>query len=310
MIAGAAVLLGRTMMGRWLNHLSLYSAGFGISLAAYATGLINYHPISAESWVILASAAVALYLGSAAVLFSHRQTNAESNLLVDMRSLRWAIFVLAGCGIVAVIVQAQQTIHEFGSLTDALLKSAVQVYALRMRGGLGGEPYLIFVSLAACALSGAYAALRGRLTVPGVLPFAVLVAQGILSMQRAGLVIAGIVFVFAYAYSPKPQAAKFGAAFKWTVVAVGIAVLGLFFLVGGHRGMYAEWPGETAELVRLSNYWPDLPSDFVYISSPGPTLTQYVEHPELAPKGLFASYTLQSLYRLLSKVGFQTNVPY
>jgi hypothetical protein len=305
-----AVVLGRVMMGRWLNHLSLYSAGFGLSLSAYATGLIEYHPISTESWLMIVAGTAAFYLGSAAVLFSWKSEARPTTLCVDVKKLRYMIYALSACGALAVLAQVGQVAHEFGSLSEAILTSAVKVYGLRMKGELGGEPYLLFMNYAACALSGGYVALRGRVTTPGVLPLLLILASVVLSMQRAALVITGLTFLFAYMFAPRRQSVTLTAGVKWITGVAGLVILATLILIGGHRGMYKAFPGQTPALTEIGKHWADFPAHFIYISSPGPTLTQYLEHPELAPKGLFASYTLQSVYRLLSKVGFETNVPY
>jgi oligosaccharide repeat unit polymerase len=305
-----AVVLGRVMMGRWLNHLSLYSAGFGLSLSAYATGLIEYHPISTESWVVICAAAFSLFLGSAAVLFTSQPTDSKPCPAQSSARLTLIIALLSTLSLISLVLQAHEIAKEFGGLFIGIIENSNRIYSMRMRGALAGEPYLLFFSYSATALAGAYTAARGRLTVTALFPVVVSGLSGLLSMQRTGFVISVVLFIFSLTFAPRPRGFQISRGLAVTAVVITIVTGAAFLLVGSQRGMYRTFQGQTPALTEIGKHWADFPAHFIYISSPGPTLTQYLEHPELAPKGLFASYTLQSVYRLLSKVGFETNVPY
>jgi len=43
--AAVGMAAGRWLMGRWFNHVTLYSAVWGLSLGLYALDLIQYYPI-------------------------------------------------------------------------------------------------------------------------------------------------------------------------------------------------------------------------------------------------------------------------
>ncbi|HXZ42725.1 MAG TPA: O-antigen ligase family protein [Terriglobales bacterium] len=63
----AATILGRLLLGRWLNHLSILSALFGTVLVLFAAGLIGANPISSAGWLYLLAGWVCA--GLASVMF-------------------------------------------------------------------------------------------------------------------------------------------------------------------------------------------------------------------------------------------------
>lgn len=309
-VAVSAVVLGRLMMGRWLNHLSLYSFGFGVSLAAYALNWLPYCPISAEAWIVIVAGGIAVFLGSGAVLFSFRPFRTNGSTAIDDRMLGLVIVALSLVAAISLLLQVRDMTREFGGLLPALIEHSNDVYRYRMEGKLAGEPYLVLFAYPASALAGAYIASQGRLTLTALLPVLVNAIGAILSMQRSGLVISGVLFVFAFMYSPRAGFFVLGKGLRWTLVVALALVTAIMFLIGGQRGMYMAFNGQKPALTQLSSYWGDIPSHYMYLSSPGPTLSQYMQRPEVARKDLFGYFTFQAVYRLLTKVGFNTGVPY
>lgn len=309
-IAAVAVALGRVMMGRWLNHLSLYSMGFGVSLAAYSLHWLPYSPISAEAWIVMVAGGAAVFLGSGAVLFTFRPSRTTASTVSDDRMLGVVIVVFSLVAAISLLLQVRDMRREFGGLLVALIEHSNDVYGYRMEGKLAGEPYLFLFAYPASALAGAFTASQGKLTLKATLPVLVNAIGGILSMQRSGLVISGILFVFAFIYSPRTRKFAIGKRLQWTVAVLLLLVTTMFLLIGGQRGMYAAFNGQKPVLTELSRHWRDIPTHYLYVSAPGPTLSQYMQRPEVAHKELFGYFTFQALYRLLAKCGFDTNVPY
>ena len=55
-----AVLLGKVLMGRWVNHLSVYSGIWTVSLGLYSLKWIPYHTLTTEAWLYIALAGTVL----------------------------------------------------------------------------------------------------------------------------------------------------------------------------------------------------------------------------------------------------------
>ncbi|HXZ40406.1 MAG TPA: O-antigen polymerase [Terriglobales bacterium] len=308
----AGVYIARRLLGSWVNHLSIYSVTWGLSLSAYELGLIVYNPICTEAWLYIAVAWVSVFLGAALVVFSMRKQALGNVVMPDFNPsfLRITIWVLSLLTVVSLIQQIRQIQAEFGGLTEALVLNPNDVYVSRAAGELGGVPYLGFFELPAACLAGLYTARLRKLTFTALLPILVAAAASVISMQRAGLLIAAPLFVYAFIFSRTSRRIRLSKRWIATLAASSVVLFGAFLLIGSHRGSYMYHSGQTQELNNFAEYMSGLPSLYFYVSATGPTLSQYLLHPEVDTYSFFGSNTFAPVCRLLAKLGFRTSVPY
>jgi oligosaccharide repeat unit polymerase len=308
----AGIGVSRLLLGAWINHLSIYCATWGVSLFAYELALVAYNPICAEAWVYIVVAWASLFLGSALVVFAAGKRNLQKPVMPEFNPnyLRIPIIIFILIGTVSLIQQMKQMQAEFGGVFSALVLNPNEIYEKRFEGELSGVPYLFFLGSPAACLAGAYTARVGKLTFTGVLPLLWAAVSGLLSMQRAGLLISAPLFLYAYLFAPKKHG--FRISKRWLIITAATLVVlsGFFLLIGSHRGSYAYQTGQTQSLNNAADYVAGFPSLYLYLSITGPTFSQYLLHPELDNYSFFGSNSFAPIWRLLSKLGFLTYVPY
>jgi oligosaccharide repeat unit polymerase len=306
------VLLSRWMLGGWVNHLSIYSVTWSISLFAYQLGLIAYNPICTEAWLYIAVAWMSVFLGAALVVLAKREHDGGPAIMPEFNPnyLRIPIIVLSLLGTVSLIQQIRQMQAEFGGVLSVLLLSPNEIYARRFEGELGGVPYLFFLGVPATCLAGAYTARVKKITVTALLPLLWAFAGAVISMQRAGVLIAAPLFAYAYIFSPRSQRFTVSKRGVMVLVLVVLLLFGFFILIGSHRGSYQYHAGQARALSTISDYASGFPSLYLYVSMAAPTFSQYLMHPEVDTYSFFASNTFAPVWRLLAKLGFRTYVPY
>ena len=303
------LLVARWLCGRWLNHLSLYTTVWTASLFALSLNLIHYHHIVLEAWIYIFVAWLSIYLGTAIVrLMSPRTANREFPDL-NMKRLRTAILVLSltGLGSTAMLAMNIVRMLDAEGLFVALMENGNQIYGMRFEGEVSGLMYLVFLPYAGCVLAGIYTARLGKITLTGTMPLAVMLLDGIVSMQRAGMFVGAVLLFLAYLFTPKASKSHVPIWQKITAVSV---VLVVFLLVTASRGGAASFEGETQTLADAGDSVSVLPSLYFYASGPVACFSEYLKNPGRDGKALWGRYMFASIYRFLSKFGLDTYVPY
>jgi oligosaccharide repeat unit polymerase len=280
------------------------------SLCAYQLRLINYNYISGEAWIFIFAAWIALYMGTAwAGLFDSSDRSRQRQLFPgNQGSLGKAIIVLSCAGMASSVVLAWNIVHSLDSqLLLALIDQGNKIYTMRFDGDLSGLMYVGFLPYAASALAGAYASRIGRITFVSVLPLLAMTVDGILSMQRGGILISIVLFV-AGAYITPSKTPLY--VVRWQIAACLGLLLAGFLYVTMVRGVPAEFEGQGATLNRISDVVPSLPSLYMYVSAPPAGLSAYLQHPASDGNSFLGRYTFAPAYRLLAKLGWNTYVPY
>lgn len=311
----AAMVVGRAMLSRWFNHLTVYSAIWGSVLILVHSHLIYYNSISAMAWFYIVSAWMCLYLGSATVLLVRGKSLNKSvgeNLEIagPLKNVIWLFSLVALFGLVE---QAQSVIREFGSLWVAVFAQGNMLYHARVdypELGLAGASYIGTFAPAACALSGIYTARVGKLTIAGLAPLALVALSGVLTMGRATTILAIVWFGTAFLYTPR---AKF-KVYKWqaivgAILAVSVLVGGIS-LVSGTRGLAVNDYSVSPAMERASNYAPLLPPLFFYGTGSVVGFSNYLENQDRNPHAFWGMYTFAPILRGLSHLGLDTQVPF
>ncbi|MEI7907074.1 MAG: hypothetical protein WCI84_06910 [Bacteroidota bacterium] len=64
------IAIGRMTFGKWFNHVSVYSATWCVTLSLYEMRFIQYYPIEARTWMIIATGWLSFLFGSVTVAFA------------------------------------------------------------------------------------------------------------------------------------------------------------------------------------------------------------------------------------------------
>lgn len=306
----AMIVLARFMRGRWVNHLSLYSSIWTLSLFAYQLRLINYNYISLEAWVFILTAWIAIYVGSGWVSLLGLSTSVRRGDMVlgNQRALKIAIVCLSCAGLASSVTLAWNIMRSLDSgLLIALIDEGNKIYTLRFNGDLSGVMYIGFLPYAASALAGAYTARLGRVTFIGLLPLIAMTVDGVLSMQRGGILIAIVLFLVGVCMVPSKKKLRLA---KWQVATALTLLVAGFFYVTMVRGVPVEFENQGGTLNAVADVFPSFPSLYMYVSAPSAGLSAYLVHPESDGDPFWGRYTFAPFYRLLAKLGLDTYVPY
>jgi oligosaccharide repeat unit polymerase len=304
------MLIARWVCGRWFNHLSLYSFVWSVSVLALQSHLIAYHAVVPEAWFHIFVAWLAIYAGTAIFRLASPPAPVAKREFpnLNMSRLRDVILVFSLAGFASTAVLAVNIVRRLNlGLILALMQQANQIYSLRFNGEVSGLTYVVFLPYAGCVLAGIYAARLGRVTLIGTMPLVAMLLDGIVSMQRAGILYGILLFSFSYFFTPK--SAKLLVP-TWQKIAVTGAALLAFLLVTFHRGGTPVYAGEQETLVRAGDVVSILPPLYLYASGPIVCFSEYLKHPEEDGKDLWGRYMFASIYRFLSKFGADTYVPY
>ncbi len=306
----AGVLLGRVLMKRWYNHLTIYSFLWTLCLTFTTFRLILYYNISSEAWFFIILSWFMLNVGSFAVIFAHRATqrSVESSdvdrkpkfsFSLDLKFLSRSIVILSIISLFAIIIQLLLVVSIFGSFGTALMHASL-LYGIRAGGELGGIPYLTSFPLAASCLAGIYTALRKKLTLLAVVPAILAGFHGIIVMGRTNLLIAGALFLTALFYTPHKRFMNRKVVIS--IVLVVVLVLGAFTFISSSRGFFEQFKYESREMASVRSVIVFMPSVYFYISAPPVAFSEYLL---LGEENFFpGTYTFKPVFNILSKIGF------
>jgi oligosaccharide repeat unit polymerase len=310
-IWGAAMTcLARIICQSWLNHLSLYTFIWTLSLGTYELHWIRYNSISGEAWLYVFMAWIALYLGTAVVMVRRqpppRQPTAES-----LRRLKNAIVLLSVGGLCSCVELARQVMRDVDpNLLVAVTVGAPKIYAAGFEetGEFTGIPYLGFLPFAASALAGAYAARRGRMNWICLFPLLVATITGVLSVSRWAMLLSGALFLVSYCLTPKFKPIYL-SRFQKGLIAL-VCAGGIVFSTVSRIDLASSLGDQSSTLNEISDWVPVAPSLYFYLSGPPVGLSAYLRDPGREANLAWGRYTFASVYRFLSKLGLATHVPF
>jgi oligosaccharide repeat unit polymerase len=309
--SACSAYLGRAWFQRYLNPLTLYSAMWGICLIAYELRLLQYYALSVQAWIYVLLAWTTFHMGvGTSVLFSAGAKNNSLKPTVDIRRLQRVILVLCAIGAISIISQVTVLTREFGSVLTAIVLQPGDVYLGRTNGEFSFFPYVAACLFTGCCLGGVHCAGRGRLSLTSLLPLSLAVINAMLGMARGGALIAGFLFVVSFVLTPKSSRIDVPVWQKSLgVLIVGSLLIGEFAFVSTTRHLQTDFPGRTDAIDRVTEYIPPFPSLYSNISAPPVAFSMYLDTPSEYQQGFWGMNTFAPIYRLLTKLGFQLEVP-
>jgi oligosaccharide repeat unit polymerase len=323
LIAGIlSVFLGRWMFGKWFNHVALYGAIWGGSLALFCAGFVPYYPLAFETWVVIIAGWIGFILGSASVvcarfalgLSTHEEgRSARDEMEPDLRMFTIVLWVLNTIVVFDMIHLIRVISHLIGGLNNFFAVAGF-LYHLRVTGGIPGAiPYLSGSALSGCLLGGIYIARRGTVRLVALIPLVVIIINSMLSLDRGTIITAAVLFASGYAIESKKdtrvRSALQGTKIRRIIslaVAVALIVTGLEF-IRSNRGIAENYFVAGSALSRLQGSSFVTPSIFFYVTGHFGVLNQYlrkdIEH------NIVGRYTLAPIWRTFANIGFDTKVP-
>jgi len=323
-LAGGAstVVIGRWMFGKWFNHVSLYGGIWSASLALFELKLINYYPLEPETWIVIIGAWLAFVFGSLMVVLARFALGSPlaapltglsmETTGLEQRSMRTILWVLNVVSLFAALQHWYIVVKKFGSVENVVVFGNL-VYSLRVAGEFPGMlPYFDSLALSASFLAGVYTASRKKIELVAMLPLAIIVILEIANMARSKIVMAAVLFIAGLFLNPRRSAPRVSRSPSWgfrgatgIIVSIALLIAGLEF-IRGTRGSIESIPAATRSLEKLRGSSFITPSIYMYVTIPHGVLNQYlkqdIEHTSIG------SNMLAPVYRLLSKLGFDTPV--
>lgn len=319
----SGILVSRALLGRWFNHLALYSLIWGVGMAAYALRLINYKPMSGEVWLIVcygwaafAAGACLIPLGRAAlgIVPEDRVEGVPRSVArLELRLLAISIVLLSLIGLIGALQHWSVLISRFGSVAMVIVRGNL-IYRMRVSDELPGMiPYVDSSALAAAFLAGVYSARSGRIRPIALLPLLVIIVGDIALVGRAKMLNAIVLFLSAY-FVGRLGSGTMGLRLpvaRWKRVVGLLLVVALFLaaaeFVRGFRGTFERFRGASRRLSKLERNILITPSLYMYISSHPAVLNAYWkaggEHP------FPGSNTFAPVFRILARFGLADDVP-
>jgi oligosaccharide repeat unit polymerase len=319
-ISIAAILLGRALLHRWFNQITLYVVVWSVSLLFFQFRLLNYYPLETETWIVILDGFLAFVFGTITVFFARFATQHqkiqlpihrnERYLALEVKILPRVIWVLSIISLMAVLQHWYVLLKMFGSIQNVVVMGGV-LYAMRLKNAISGTiPYLGALALPAMLFAGRYASVAGRFRPVVIVPIVTVVIGAVSDMGRANLFISGLLFLSGYMLSKTSgktvqTGAKAARLQKVLTLLVGAGLLiGTAELVRSNRGMVESIEGASPTLQRLQAASFITPSIYEYFTIHHGVLNQYLKLDQEHPG--WGENTFGPVYRILSKFGFDT----
>jgi len=302
--------LARFVCGNWLNHLALYTFIWTLTLGAYELHWIRYNPISAEAWLYIFLAWIAIYLGTAMLMGQRKQPPCPPSEEA-LRRLKTVIILFSLAGVASCVVLAIEIMKEIDpNLFVALSVGAGRIYAAEFEetGQFVGIPYLAFLPFAASALAGVYGAWRGRIDWVSFFPLSVACITGVLSVSRYSMMLSAALFGFSFLLTPKTKPIYLSRIQK--ILLVVACAGGIVFVSVVRTDLGLSLTEQSTTLNGMSEWISFAPSLYFYISGPPVGLSEYLNDSSREANLPWGRYTFASAYRFLSKLGLATPVPF
>jgi oligosaccharide repeat unit polymerase len=312
----SSLILGKTLFGRWFNHLSLYVSVWAPMILLYEMKLIRYHDLTPSTLILIFLSYFCFVLGILTYISAKekkavdkiisKRDNIDWLMLNDGKHLRFLSWLTALIALAAVIQNWMVLIKMFGDVTTVLINASV-VYRLRIERKIEGQiPYLFLFGYVSVFFAAMYTALRNKFSLISFFPFIPVILKEISQVSRAGILLAMfeylITFLLFKFYLKKHNPEKLVKSNKKLIVGVSIIIIVIIFsasLVRISRGSTENIVGATSQLKSQEDNLFLSPSMYLYFSGHVGALNKFIQSED--QKTLFAEHTLFGLYSIISK---------
>ena len=157
-VSGIGMVAGKVLLNRWYNHVTLYSAVWGLTLVLYSIGLIHYNAIIPSAWGYIVLAWMEIILGAIVIRYwlghAPRSRPQADYDRAALKVVGLVVVGLAGLAALALITGWVVLFRRYGSVVQILFEAASERYHARIAGDVPGSiPYVGSFSLAAAMFS-------------------------------------------------------------------------------------------------------------------------------------------------------------
>jgi oligosaccharide repeat unit polymerase len=313
----SAVWVSFVLFKKVFNPISFYTAIWAFIVLMFELKLIYFYPLSVMTWLFLAASYLAFVLGviihfSARGVFGngfHVSASQEKkfDIVLFEKILKKLLVIFTVIGVIASLQMWYVLLGLFGSVPKVLMNS-YKIYHMRHEGELVGVwPYVWMFAYFAVFLSGMYMAVKGKLSVWGIIALLSVIIREIARFSRQGILV-GLLELFVsfilmrYFLNAKNIKVKFNR--KHIMVATTL-ILSLVIIAAGLirvlRNKSEDYGGTSRVLRSYSGGLIISPQVYFYFASQIGVFNKFLEEDkERYPVG---SSTFMPVYKFLAKVG-------
>ncbi len=321
-IAIAGIILGKIFLGKWFNHLSVYSAIWGGMVALYEINLLNYTPLSMQSWFVISGASFAFLFGVLTVISANaririKSKSSISNLFADGGCiLGRIILIMSVIGIIEALYHWSILIKMFGDLASVFSSGNI-VYQLRIKNKIPGLiPYISSLSYAAVFLSGIYSAYKNKINLISIMPLIAVILKTMALFGRAGMLFGFVEFIAAFMLYRHYMVQRITISQLKSERIKTISYMVLIFViflsgatvVKSVRGTVESYQSASTKLKGTQKGLIISPSIYLYFSSHVGVMSKYFEKDN--EEARFGENTFSPIYNFLSKFGVTDRVSF
>ncbi len=311
-----SLILGKTLFGKWFNHLSLYVGVWAPMILLYEMKLIRYNVLTPSTLTIIFLSYFCFLLGILTYVAAKEKVTFKNNtinsnnidwlLINNGKNLRLIAWVTSLIALAAVIQNWMVLIKMFGDVTTVLINASV-VYRLRIERKIEGQiPYLFLFGYVSVFFAAMYTALKNKFSVISFFPFIPVILKEISQVSRAGIFLAMFEYLITYllfkVYLRKHNPELVVKSNKKLLIGVAFVLTIIIFsasLVRISRGSVESIEGATSQLKSQEDNLFLSPTMYLYFSGHVGGLNKFLQANE--EKTLFAEHTLFSVYSIISK---------
>lgn len=313
-------LLGKFLFKKWINHLTLYSFFFGISIFLYELKLLPYVDIIPFAWFIVILSSLSFLLGIVTII-SARNLSRENPIVLqkldislkifsdDGKTLKFAIIFFSLISIYSTIEFWMFLIKQFGNIPGVLINSQV-IYRLNISGDLVGfTPYISLTGFIALFFAAIYTAYKRKFSILSFIPLISIMIREIGQAGRAAMSVALVEFVLTFILFRYLLKSDFRQRFNFSranAIVASILLVVLFILaasivrVSRTTESSEKFTGASSELSQTKENIFISPTIYLYASSNVGVLSKYFSS-EGENTG-FGQNTFQTIHYYLARL--------
>lgn len=277
-------MVSRLIFNQILNPLSTFSLIWAVVILTNLIGLIHYHNMLFETWVIIYSSTLFLVFGSIiGKIVIERSTNLRKQTTgysLDRNTLLFYIFFLGIIGLFSAYLQWNQLFQRYGTISNIFLHGG-EIYKLRVTGELVEViPYIGSISLGGVFLSALYLAKFKKINIILLFPIIAVILRDMAAFGRVNILISIAFFATTLFVSYKKQLKDKGFILKSSLIAILILVLGIAStsLTRTFRAPTEDYKGADKSLVQTKESIIISPSVYFYLSSQVSVLNETIRY--------------------------------